>query len=296
MQDWPPIVPPEPREVESSTDYITIEVYNVTKGEATQLSNKLPIQQFDKISEKSTSPYQGLLPNSPDESGGQSRSFFQSYFIAHASVYPPDDRVRITPTTSYPWRTICRLLITFPSGGQYIGSGAIIGCPDGQGNHVLTAGHCVYNPDEGGWATSIQVVPALDDGYMPYGSAWATIIRTYTGWTQYQDHRHDWAVLTLDRDIGEYTGWMGRKTADPSDPVYTGILNTAGYPGDKGGNTMWFDSDYGRTADEYNHWYYMDTYGGQSGSPVWVYYSSTGERYILAIHAYGNDELHIRST
>jgi len=64
-------------------------------------------------------------------------------------------------------------------------------------------------------------------------------------------------------------------------------LNTAGYPGDKGGWTMWYDSDNGRTANEYNHWYYMDTYEGQSGSPVWRFVDS--DRYILTVHTYGDD-------
>jgi hypothetical protein len=54
-------------------------------------------------------------------------------------------------------------------------------------------------------------------------------------------------------------------------------------------STQWFDSDYGRTADEYNHWYYIDTQPGQSGSPVWVYYSDTDSRYIVTVHAYSDD-------
>jgi hypothetical protein len=53
---------------------------------------------------------------------------------------------------------------------------------------------------------------------------------------------------------------------------------------------MYWDADVGRTANEYNHWYYMDTAGGQSGSPVWLYnYFGAGNRYIMTVHAYGND-------
>ena len=33
----------------------------------------------------------------------------------------------------------------------------------------------------------------------------------------------------------------------------------------------------------------MDTYGGQSGSPVWHTNITTGERHILTVHAYGDD-------
>jgi hypothetical protein len=76
--------------------------------------------------------------------------------------------------------------------------------------------------------------------------------------------------------------------------MYTGIFNCAGYPGDlSGGLCMYFDSDYGRTATEYNHWYYMDTAAGQSGMPVWAYYTSGSDpppgRYTATVHAYGDD-------
>jgi len=95
-------------------------------------------------------------------------------------------------------------------------------------------------------------------------------------------------VVTLDRNVGAYTGWMGRWTGDTSHGWYTGTLNVAGYPGDlDGGERMYYDSDSGFLATEYNHWYFMDTAGGMSGGPVWVY--SGGNRYIVTIHAYGND-------
>lgn len=105
------------------------------------------------------------------------------------------------------------------------------------------------------------------------------------GWTVSEMVEHDWAVITLDRSIGQLTGWMGRQTEDSSNSIYTGTLNLAGYPGDlDSGESMYFDSDVGDRADEYNHWYWMDTAGGQSGSPVWRYDGSN--RYILSIFAY----------
>ena len=267
MKNWPPIVPPEPCEATGIEDLTATELCNLVTGETIHIPSGNQIQQSAMSDLSSTPPYQGLLPQG---------------FVPE-SVFPPDDRVRVSPTTSFPWRTICKLYITFPDGTSGGGSGAII-----DGYHILTAGHCVYHHSYGGWATSIKVVPGLDDSYMPYNYAWAINARTYTGWTVDRDTKHDWAVLTLDRNIGNYTGWMGRMTALWLNSVYTGILNTAGYPGDQGGLTMWFDGDNGRTASEYNHWYYMDTFGGQSGSPVWVYYSED-ERYILTVHTSGDD-------
>ena len=200
--------------------------------------------------------------------------------IKSSYVFPPDDRQKVTSTSSFPWRTICKLYITAQNGSRYIGSGAII-----DNFHVLTCGHCVYLHDAGGWANEIKVVPGKNNYDEPFGHAYVTYMRSYTGWTQSEMVEHDWAVLTLDRSIGIFTGWMGRQTADSSSSIYTGLLNTAGYPGDLDyGESMYFVGDNGDRANEYNHWFWMDSAGGQSGSPIWIY---DGEnRYILSILAY----------
>ena len=271
MEDWKPVVPPKPRIVDDMEDPTAVEIYDVFTRDTIVMPSDNVSQQADEIGLNVTPPFEGM----------------PSLILSPISVFPPDDRVRITDTTVYPWRTICKLLITMPDNTQWMGSGALIPCLDGHAYRVLTAGHCVYDPDHGGWASSIMVIPGIDDNYMPYYGAWATQIRAFTGWTQNQDRRHDMAIINLDRNIGDFTGWMGLMTDDSTSPIYTDLLNTAGYPADKGGWTMWYDGDNGRTANEYNHWYYMDTYGGQSGSPVWRLEGSN--RYILTVHACGDD-------
>ncbi|MEE4271727.1 MAG: pre-peptidase C-terminal domain-containing protein [Thermoanaerobaculales bacterium] len=203
--------------------------------------------------------------------------------IPAESVIGADDRQLITSVTTFPWNTVVKLYIEAPDGTNWICSGEMI-----DSFHVMTAGHCIYLHDHGGWATSVRFVPGMDQDYWPYNYAWGTFIRSYTGWTSDENHHHDWAVVTIDRNVGSFTGWMGRWTEDPSHSWYTSIANVAGYPSDlDGGARMYFDADYGRTADDYNHWYYMDTAGGMSGGPVWIY--SGGNRYIVTIHAYGDD-------
>ena len=289
MLNWTPIVPPEPREVEDMEDPSAVEVYNVATGGVILVPSNDTTQQPIESGLNSTLPYQGLLPPG----------------IVPESVFPPDDRARKTNTGTYPWRTIVKLRIEHPSGQTGSCSGAIIGCPDGHGYHILTAGHCVYLHDEYGWAydswaKSIKVIPGIDEDYMPYNYAWATYFRSYTGWTVNRDHRHDWALLTLDRNVGDFTGWMGRITHGSGHNIYRTGVNTAGYPCNYASascthpklpvNSMWWDFDNGRTATEHNHWYYMDTQPGQSGSPVWLYnYYGAGNRYITTVHAYGND-------
>lgn len=275
----PPMVPPEPREVGEIEDPTAIEIYDIATKKVTRLPSKDLIQETQKtdLDLSTTLPYNGLLPD----------GILQEETASIESIIGTDGRSRITSTSTYPWRTITQLIVTFPNGFQYGCSGAIIGRSDNNAFHVLTAGHCVYSNSDGGWATSIRVVPGLNGDYMPYNYAWATKLRSYSGWVNNQDHQHDWAVITLDRRVGNYVGWMGRQSDLYWSSIYTGTLYTAGYPCDKGGDEMWYDADSGRTATEYNHWYYMDTMGCQSGSPVWRMDGS--DRYILTVHAYGDD-------
>ena len=251
----------------------TIE-YNLITGSERVISKQPSISKmFQSIVE----PFEGILGTNygiEDTSEEKEEGLQSSY------VFPPDGRQKVTSVTDFPWRTICKLYIETQDGFYYIGSGAII-----DDFHVLTCGHCVYIHDEGGWAAEIIVVPGKDGDYEPYGRANATNLRSYTGWIVGEMIEHDWAVITLNRSIGQLTGWMGRQTEDFSSSVYTGSLGTAGYPGDLDfGESMYYDYDGGDRATEYNHWFWMDSFGGQSGSPVWRY--DGGARYILSINAY----------
>ena len=202
-----------------------------------------------------------------------------------STIFPPDDRQRITNTDEYPWGSISKLYITAADDTTWMGSGAII-----DEFHVLTAGHNVYLHDNGGWASSVEVVPGMDGTYEPFGSAMVTDMRSYTGWTQDEMDEHDWAVLTLDTKMGDYTGWLGLQTANPSHSIYTGTVYTAGYPGDLDyGKRMYYASGSGDSADEYNHWFWLDSAPGQSGSPVWTYDGSN--RYIMSILAYSYENV-----
>lgn len=193
------------------------------------------------------------------------------------SVIGQDNRVRITNTTTFPWRTITKLYVTFPNGKTYGCSGTLIAA-----KYVLTAGHCVHDPVDGGWVKKIEVIPGLNGTYKPYGSAFSTKVRSYTNWTSRRDSNYDFALVTLDRNIGNTTGWLGYGYY-PSINGVTGHI--AGYPGDKGNVYLYYH--YGpilsSTAKRVS--YTIDTAGGQSGSGV--YRINNGNRYVFAVHTNG---------
>ncbi|MGV1004990.1 MAG: trypsin-like serine peptidase [Candidatus Nanopelagicales bacterium] len=202
------------------------------------------------------------------------------------SIIGTDERRRVTNTTEYPWRCICSLLITASTGAVYLGTAWLV-AP----RLLLTAGHCVYMADEGGWVRQIEVIPGRDAANRPYGSAVASDFRSVTGWTRDGDSEYDYAGIILPdgNRFGDQLGWFGY--ASRADDYLEGItVNVSGYPGDGGpahaDGTQWFDS---RTIDEVDDrqvHYVADTYGGQSGAPVWET-TSDGSRYGVAIHTFG---------
>lgn len=196
--------------------------------------------------------------------------------IGIQSIIGADNRTRVTSTTTYPYRAIAH--IESDIGGC---TGWLIG-PD----TVVTAGHCVYDPGTRRWASYARVYPGRNGSTAPYGSANAVNFYSVTGWTNSGDPNYDYGAIKLDRAIGNTTGWFGYRYTTAS---LTGTAeNISGYPGDKTYGTQWQHADQIRQTSTLRLYYQNDTYGGQSGSPVYEpNNSSCGGPCGLAVHAYG---------
>jgi len=196
-------------------------------------------------------------------------------------IIGPDNRTRINPTTSYPWRAICALKIRSRTGKNYIGTGWFI-----SPRTVMTAGHCVFLHDEGGWAQHIEVIPGRNDASSPYGSAVSSSFRSVTGWTSSRNRDFDYGciILPTNKRLGATTGFFGFANRNDA-TLLSKTLNLSGYPGDKGGNQQWFHALPPKSLTARTIVYNIDTFGGQSGSPVW--YLESGNRYAVGVHTNG---------
>jgi V8-like Glu-specific endopeptidase len=198
-------------------------------------------------------------------------------------VIGTDDRTQITNTGDYPWRCICSLVLTAADGTNWIGTGWLV-----SPRMLLTAGHCVYMSNQGGWVQQIEVIPGRNADERPFGSCIATAFSSVRGWVEDADREYDYGVIMLPEDCryGDRLGWFGY-TAKSDDGLNNMIVNLSGYPGDKPAGTQWFHkrnlTDVGDRVLTYD----IDTAGGQSGAPVW-FQADDGGGYGVGIHTNGD--------
>jgi len=190
-----------------------------------------------------------------------------------------DGRQRVQSPTAWPNSVHTQLSIIF-QGEEYGGSGVLVGP-----HHVLTAAHCVYDwKNNLGWASSINIHPALNDKVAPFGSIKIAKAYTFLEWTQRGNPKYDMALLVLEKSIGLDTGWGGMISCSEAS-LKSLKVNITGYPADKGFKQLWtMKHKLERIAAEQLS-YMIDTFGGQSGSPIWA--SIKGHPYIIGVHTQG---------
>lgn len=192
-----------------------------------------------------------------------------------------DDRVRITQTSQVPWRRICALRITFPSGATYRGTGFLIGP-----RTVATAGHCVYLHNQGGWARKVEVIPGCNGSTRPFGRAESTSFRSVKGWVIGKKPESDYGCIVLPAGAfgGHNLGCFGFANFNAQKLLAQSAV-LAGHPGDKPFAEMWGMARKFKTVTAKTLIYDIDTVGGQSGAPVYI--KRNGQRYVVGIHNYG---------
>ena len=212
-------------------------------------------------------------------------------------VIEGEDRQRVAHVRSSPHGMIGSILVRF--NGQYDRcSGAFVGP-----NTILTAAHCLYDPDRGGKADYIKFLAAespADAGYIE------CVVRNKENMRVPQafindptDENNDFGVIKPPQchlpatpnsavNIIDYTGWFGWSGADR----YGQIAELAGYPKEVNDvaqdGQMWFDEARITKTQPHLIQYRMDASVGQSGAPVFDFLNSPVPGwYVLGVHAGG---------
>ena len=158
--------------------------------------------------------------------------------------------------------------------------------------HVLTAAHCIGSG-------TMTFTPQYYDGYAPFGLGYVTdivefgVVNTANGFFN-DEVAFDYAVLILDRYMGDSTGWVGYETYNPrwNNGDY---WDNVGYPGGLTGTqrpVVTYDGAMRTTESHTNNGYvgyvmghFIDSEGGHSGGPMWGWFGTDTYPRIIGVQS-----------
>lgn len=226
-----------------------VKTKTTTEVNMDELRQRLENNSSRSYNKTSTSSY---IPNSI------SRNNILNPYSTRTSYY-----TQITNTSVYPHTTISKIT---SSGGS--GSGTIIGR-----NVAITVAHVVIDGDCNVY-DDLTIMPGYSGGLLgdDFVAGWSTIYYT-PDWASDKGAHNDWAIIVLDRNIGDTTGWCGIQYHDTSSELLGKTGYALGYPGGESlGYTeyQWMTS--GNISFLNTGSFGLDTLfvGGISGGPVYL--------------------------
>jgi len=244
--------------------------------------------------------FKKLSPRSSQLNLGTDQSANAMGGNAVAATIANDSRQPVADTTVFPFNTVVYLVSRFANSSARC-SGVLV-----SPYVVMTAGHCVHDASNGGFAQNVTVTPgqySLGAVLMrPYGTITADSVATSLAWPSFSgvksqsvyNYKHDLATVRLATPAQFTSTFMPIAYDDPS---VTAI--SAGYPAKDltGANifNQWTASG-SQSADstKYNYRrvglseYAIAVSPGNSGGPYWRQ-DSLGRRMLIGITSYGDD-------
>jgi glutamyl endopeptidase len=217
--------------------------------------------------------------------------------------FNPDTRAQVNDTTVYPHNSIGQVIMEFPNGKRYAGTGTLL-----DEYYVLTCAHNLFSYNDGGYATRVDFYPARNGDNYPYGRYSARrfflpqeyamlhnpdpnehgVVEDYT------QYMFDFGLIQLSQPVGN-AGYLGMYAARDED-LEALQVNITGYPGDKPRGTMWgADGIFDRGISEEFLFYTISTYRGQSGSAVKGHINGldpNNNLRIVGVHVAGSQRLY----
>ncbi|HYD61488.1 MAG TPA: putative Ig domain-containing protein, partial [Noviherbaspirillum sp.] len=206
--------------------------------------------------------------------------------------------------TAFPYSAIVLVITTFPDGTRAAGTGTVVGV-----NDVLTATHVLYSPNNGGWASKVEVYPGADfngttsrieDAPINLGNftwevkGWPTQAFANADHNTFSssESQYDVAVLGLSTPLGVQTGWYGIASGyDNSQWASvlgyssdaTGMMSGSAYVVRDPSASLYFTAS-ANPSDLLSH--------GSSGGPLYIT-GQDGKPYVIGVKSAGTSTSNI---
>lgn len=199
------------------------------------------------------------------------------------SIIGSDDRVNVNNSKAFPNSCTAKIVTTWKNGVVSHGTAFIVGK-----NKALTAGHCIYDASQGGYAKTVRAYPgrSLDSSgniYNPYGYVDSKSVTLFNRYVQSNDANYDCGLITFNSNIGNKTGWLGM-LCSPRTSFVGREFRMTGYDGTTSQMLIGKSSVSRSTSKKL--YYQCDTTQGTSGAPVYRKNTDTGWT-AIGIHTNG---------
>jgi glutamyl endopeptidase len=208
--------------------------------------------------------------NEVDDEGGDNEGDVTDVDEGQERIVGIDERIQINPATSQPYRWICHLKISTIN-ATYGGSGFLVNIPGSNAGCILTAGHNLWM-DTRTYAERLEVTFPGKEPIIVSEPTNNTSRQRYFVSPQYKqrfDRYHDYGIIVLP---GYQRKGFGYSVVVTDDEIRAATAVVFGYPGDKPHKTMWGTGSGFLDPEPMLLRYTLDTAGGQSGSPVYVWH------------------------